>query len=65
MGSTHLIGHRVKDLSFQKHFVECDCGEVIKTEPHDTPAIDQERLFLAFGKHRKEEMVKQGLPPNL
>jgi len=64
MGSTHLVGHRVLEISFKENRVKCDCGVVMKPETTDTPEIDNEQLANEFGNHRKAEMVKLGLPPS-
>ena len=56
----HLVGHRVRMISFSRRRVECECGEEFSIPEHELKLIEQESLAAVFRAHRRE-MTSKGV----
>ena len=56
----HLMGHRVRIVSFRECQVECDCGEVMVVPDDESRMIRDESLAVAFTRHRREVSIQAG-----
>ena len=60
-GKDHLVGHRVRAISFREKWVRCDCGKKITVQEAMTMEETQEAVKIAFSMHRREMGLAGGV----